>query len=528
MPEVLVLQLGRARTKAHAVENIERLRPEIQLKPFMDREGLGHRNPACRCSGIISPACIERTGGESRMTEAWKLWEGQVVDGEFHLHKYLGGGENSAVFLTEHDERGLQKAAIKLLLAPPDNAELQLSQWELAARLSHPHLIRLFQMGRCQLDDTGLLYVVMEYAEENLSHILPDRRLTPEEARETLEPVLGALAYIHREGFVHGHLKPGNIMAVKDQVKISSDGLCRMGGARSELVKPGVYDAPEMAAGEISPAADVWSLGMTLVEALTQRLPVWEGPEREELALPGRLPAPFLELARHCLRRDSQRRWTVADIAARLRQKTPAPEARPSAKPQSSFVKWRYIAPAVAVGLVLAAVLAGPRLFNRERKPSMVLEQPAVQLERAQKPVTPEVGKFTPATGDEKQGSPIAARAHTPAASAAGSPTPTVGLVPGKVVHQVLPDVPRSARDTIRGKVRVGVRVHVDSSGDVVAANLDSPGPSRYFAQLALKAARRWKFDPPKVDARNVSSEWVLRFEFARAGTKTILAQATP
>src|SRR5216684_2697534 len=52
------------------------------------------------------------------MTEAWKQWEGQVVNGEFHLRQYLGGGENSAVFLTERSEREHQKAAIKLLPTP--------------------------------------------------------------------------------------------------------------------------------------------------------------------------------------------------------------------------------------------------------------------------------------------------------------------------------------------------------------------------------------------------------------------------
>src|SRR5713226_948777 len=117
------------------------------------------------------------------MTEAWKQWEGQIVNGEFHLRQYLGGGEHSAVFLTEHGDREPQKAAIKLIQADPESAELQLVRWELAAKLSHSHLIRLFQMGRCQLGDMGLLYIVMEYADEDLSQILPQRPLTPAEAR---------------------------------------------------------------------------------------------------------------------------------------------------------------------------------------------------------------------------------------------------------------------------------------------------------------------------------------------------------
>ena len=70
-----------------------------------------------------------------------------------------------------------------------------------------------------------LLYVVMEYAEENLSEILPQRPLSSAEARDMLPPVLDALAYLHGKGFVQGRLKPSNIMAVADQVKLSSDGL---------------------------------------------------------------------------------------------------------------------------------------------------------------------------------------------------------------------------------------------------------------------------------------------------------------
>ena len=171
------------------------------------------------------------------MTVAWKQWEGQVVNGEFSLRQYLGGGENSAVFLTEHGEREARKAAIKLLVVPPEESELQLCQWELAAKLSHPHLIQLFQMGHCQLGDMGLLYVVMEYAEENLAQIVPQPRAHATETRDMLEPVLDALAYVHGKGFVHGHIKPANIMGVEDQLKISSDGLYRMGESRVRFRK---------------------------------------------------------------------------------------------------------------------------------------------------------------------------------------------------------------------------------------------------------------------------------------------------
>ena len=109
------------------------------------------------------------------MPEAWNSWEGQVLNGEFHLRQYLGASEHSAVFLTEHCKQGLQKAAIKLIPADPQYAELQLSRWRQAAELSHPNLIQLFQMGRCQHGNKELLYLVMEYADEDLAQVLPDR-----------------------------------------------------------------------------------------------------------------------------------------------------------------------------------------------------------------------------------------------------------------------------------------------------------------------------------------------------------------
>src|SRR5256885_4208331 len=91
------------------------------------------------------------------MIEVWKQWEGEVINGEFHLRQYRGGSDHSAVFLTERSQQNPQKAAIKLIPADPYNAERQLSRWAVAAKLSHPHLLHLFQRGRCQLGDRRLL-----------------------------------------------------------------------------------------------------------------------------------------------------------------------------------------------------------------------------------------------------------------------------------------------------------------------------------------------------------------------------------
>ena len=462
------------------------------------------------------------------MTQGWKQWEGQVLNGEFHLRHYLGGSEHSAVFLTEDRERGLQKAAIKLIPADPENAELQISQWKEAAKLSHPHLIRLFQMGRCQLGNRNLLYLVTDYAEVNLSQILSRGPLPAEEIRETLKRILDPLAYLHGKDFIHGHLKPANIMGVDGQLKLSSDGICRMGESSGGRGTPGIYDPPEAASGMISPAGDVWSLGITLVEALTQHPPVWVRTEEGDPVLPRTLPAPFFDIARHCLRRAPQRRWTVAEIVARLESTSPVPTSpvpplpvpKPqiSARPRKVFAKWRYIVPTVAVGLALAVMLAGPRLLNRRR----------VQPKPEQNPVRRSTGPLTPKSSEARQNSSGTHPSTSSLRSGAQGKTPTGGVVQGGVRQKVLPDVPQSASDTIQGTVRVTVKVVVDASGNVVEATLVSPGPSRYFARLALQAARKWKFWPVEVDGRHVSNERILQFDFTKTSTEAFPVQAAP
>jgi TonB family protein len=88
--------------------------------------------------------------------------------------------------------------------------------------------------------------------------------------------------------------------------------------------------------------------------------------------------------------------------------------------------------------------------------------------------------------------------------------------------------VSQKARDTIYGKVRASVKINVDSSGSVTSVDIDSRGPSQYFADQALAAARRWEFAPAKVDGRNVATQWVVRFEFSQLDTQVFPKQTTP
>lgn len=468
------------------------------------------------------------TAQRTAMSETWKRWEGQVVNGALPLLRYLGGSDHSAVFLTERVGGAPQRAVIKIIPASV-GAEDQLLHWKQAARIAHPGLLRLFESGRCELEGTRLLYVVMEYAEENLSQIVPERPLTPAETQQMLPPVLKALSYLHGNGLVHGHVKPSNIMAAGEQVKVSSDTLRTAGemvGRKGDL---GVYDPPEAAKGKLASTTDIWALGITLVEVLTQRPPVWNRAQAAPPALPEGIPEPFREIVRRCLQVDPQQRWKVAEIAARLQlaEATPAKPVAATTIPgegKGKWVKWPFAL--VAVGIIAIALIALiPNVGPKGRIPSSPSQPTEVQPQAVAPPsdVSPE-----PSRPPRKTKPSPATHARTPSVDGTGEQLPQGTVLKGAVLQQVLPRVSPRARNTIEGKIRVVVRVEVDPSGNVTDAKLVSAGPSKYFARLALESARGWKFTPAQVRGQAVASQWALRFGFRRTDTEVVPTQTDP
>lgn len=460
------------------------------------------------------PSAPERSPvvSETRETprkEDWKQWERRILGGRFRLRRHLGGSDDTGVFLTRYGD-GSEWAAIRLVRAEADNSEILLSRWKRASGLSHPGLIRLFEAGTCQAHETKLLYVVMEYGEENLAETLRERSLTPAEAREMLEPVADTLQYLHEFGLVHGRLKPSQILITGNQVKVASDWIHAAGEPGWGFQAPSVYEPPESVSGMCSPAGDVWALGVTLVEALTQTQPLQRRPKAKKVFLPATLPVAFREIAHGCLQGNPRRRETAGQIAHRLRQTSPAGEPITLLMPKTGAARWTYAIPAIALLLGLSATLLGPGLPRLPVPASWFehLPRPQTWVERAEKLV-----------GVNLTGQP-----PPPAA-----PVPLV--VTRHVVEKILPEVSPTARKTIRGTVRVSVRTQVDPSGHVASAELETHGPSPYFADQALEAARHWTFDPlPALPGSSPkpSEEWRLRFEYTTTATSAAAERVGP
>jgi TonB family protein len=459
----------------------------------------------------------------------WKQWEGHVIDGKFHLRQYVGGSRHSAVFVTQYGSAAPQKAVIKLVPADLGRANAWLLRRELAARLSHPGLLPIFAFGDCQLAGTDLVYAVIERAEEDLSQVIPSRPLDPAEVREILDSVLETLAYLHAEGFVHGCLTPANVMAAGDRIKLSSDGLLRIGESSADLWAPDPNAAPEGRAG-VTPAADVWSVGMLLVEALTQRPAQWDGNPATAPAVPKRLEAPFFDIARRSLRADPRQRCSIEDIARILHPAATLPHqpavvaAAPAPMPAApKAAGWRqYLLPAAAVGVLLAGIVftgalltgahvlrpapvAAPQATVPSSAPAVVDEKPTPFA------AAPPMAKTAPPSPVQPDAAP--ARARQPEAPAPAVDDSAAKLPPGDVVNRVMPEVPREILATIRGLVKINVRVRVDRSGSVIDAELDSRAGSKYFNRVVLDAARRWKFKPAAASDNAARSARLLRFE---------------
>lgn len=425
--------------------------------------------------------------------ETWKAWQGLSVEGRFPLRQWLGGSDHSAVFLTERQAQPA-KAAIKLIAVDPTQNDHQLSRLRAAMSLSHPNLLRVFEVGRGQIEGEPFIYVVMEHAEEDLSQILPQRPLTPSEVSDLLPPVLDALSYLHGKGFVHGRIKPSNILAVGDHLKLSADQIAPITDADTARRRRDMYDAPETAAGIVSPVGDVWSVGVTLVAAITQQVAIAEDTAPRTPSLPETIAEPYRGIVRECLQLDPRRRCSVQDIERRLQPpgRTVAAPTELKAEPPARANR----GPAIAIGAVILALVAIFALVHFRGSNSSGSTNVRVPSEN------PTNNKPAPA--------PAAPVREAP------KPAPKASATGGEVTRQVIPDVPKSAQRTIHGTIKVIIEAQVDPSGKVTSTRFRLHGSSAYFAGLAMRAAQRWEFAAPQVSGQPTASNWLLEFRFNR------------
>ena len=255
---------------------------------------------------------------------------GRALDDRYELHAVIGEGAFGRVY-SGWDRRLERAVAIKMIkpwwAEDPDWAANFDREARLLARISHPGIVQIFDIGRA---DEGLYYISELIDGESLAARLRRGPIPPWDAAAIAEQLCTALAQAHAERVIHRDVKPANILISSDgRVKVGDFGIARLAegstdGGSATIVGTPRYMSPEQARGRrATPATDVYSVGIVLYEMLAGRAPFTEH-SAVELALrhlhdrppklPSRTPAELDEIVARALAKEPRKRY--ADGAA--------------------------------------------------------------------------------------------------------------------------------------------------------------------------------------------------------------------
>jgi serine/threonine protein kinase len=251
--------------------------------------------------------------------------------GRYRLGDPIGSGGMAIVYLAEDCELH-RPVAVKLLadnLAVDEGFRARfLREAQLAARLSHPNIVHVYDLGR---DENGRPFIVMEYVDgRSLAEVL-DREgpLALERVLEIGRECCTGLAYAHAAGLVHRDLKPHNLLVDGDgRVKIADFGIARSLDAADLTLTGSVlgtagYLAPEQGRGEpVTAAADMYSLGVTLHQLATGLMP--------DPGAPTDLTEPLRTVVARCLDEHPANRPTATEAGQMLAGDGKVPGTFPS------------------------------------------------------------------------------------------------------------------------------------------------------------------------------------------------------
>ncbi|MFG2009042.1 serine/threonine-protein kinase [Micromonospora sp. NPDC048868] len=263
----------------------------------------------------------------------------QLLGERYRLIEQLGAGGMSVVW-RGYDEVLGRQVAVKVLASrlAADRAFRHRIRIEAqaAARLCHPNITNVYDYGESEQVGLTVPYVVMELVDgESLTGRLRRGSLPWREAVTIGAEVTSALATAHARGVVHRDVTPGNVMLTATGVKVVDFGISALVGEKEKgpdgaLLGTPAYLAPErLDNGQVSPATDVYAVGLLLYRMLTGRLP-WQASTTTQMLrahmynepepmppVPG-LPDEVRELVSRCLAKRPGDRPATAEVARTL------------------------------------------------------------------------------------------------------------------------------------------------------------------------------------------------------------------